>query len=128
MFSYPNCIDYIVDLIDYLSNNNININNFDINLTKYFVIDNNIFGYILKYLKIINFFVSTSLKIIKQSDNNELSINYELQENEVLKLFINGTEISKGEYIIEYAGVVTEPDFDIFIHYPEFTEKLINKI
>ena len=123
MFSYPNCMDDSVDLIDYLSNNNININNYEINLTKYFVIDNNIFGYILKYIKIINIFESTSLKIIKKSDSIELSIDYELQENEILKLFMNDIEISKGEYIIEYAGVVTEPDFDIFIQYPEFIDK-----
>ena len=61
LFSYPNCIDETIDLIEYLSNNNININDFKINLSKYFKIDNNIFGYIFKYIKIINKFENENL-------------------------------------------------------------------
>ena len=122
IFSYPNCTDYTIDLIDDLSNNDIYINDYEINISNYFIIDNNIFGYIFKNIKIISIFENTYLKILKQNDNNELSINYELQENEILKLYMNDNEIPKGEYIIGYAGVVTEPEFRIYNQYPEFND------
>ena len=122
IFSYPNCTDYTIDLIDDLSNNDIYINDYEINLSNFFIIDNNIFGYIFKHIKIISVFENTYLKILKQNDNNELSISYELQENEILKLYMNDNEIPKGEYIIGYAGVVTEPEFLIYNKYPEFND------
>ena len=65
LFSYPNCLDTSIDLIEYLSNNTMNVSDFEINLNEYFKIDNNIFGYIFKYIKIINIFESSSLKLIK---------------------------------------------------------------
>ena len=122
IFSYPNCTDIAIDLIDYLSNNNTLIKDFEINLSKYFTIENNLFGYVFKNIKIIKLFEYSHLKIIKKIDSSELSINYPLQENELLNLYYDDEEIEKGEYKIEYAGVVTEPDFNIFIQYPEFND------
>ena len=122
IFSYPNCTDTNIDLVQYLLNNNIYINDFEINLTNYFIIENNIFGYIFKSIKITNVFEDVNLKIIKQKDNTELTNDYELGENELLKIYFDKTELSKGEYKIEYKGVVTEPNFNIFILYPEFND------
>ena len=123
IFSYPNCIDTTIDLIDYLLNSKIYINDFEINLNEYFHIDNNIFGYVFKNIKIIDLFENTSLKIIKKADGNELTVNSELEKDEILKLHYNENGlISKGQYIIEYAGVVTEPDFNEFILYPEIND------
>ena len=123
IFSYANCIDTTIDLIDYLLNRKIYINDFEINLSEYFHIDNNIFGYVFKNIKIIDLFENTSLKIIKKSEGNELTVNSELEKDEILKLYYNENGvISKGQYTIEYAGVVTEPDFNEFILYPEIND------
>ena len=123
IFSYPNCIDTTIDLIDHLLNSKIYINDFKINLSEYFHIDNNIFGYVFKNIKIIDLFDNTSLKIIKKADGNELTVDSELGKDEILKLYYNeNSVISKGQYIIEYAGVVTEPDFNEFILYPEIND------
>ena len=119
LFSYPNCSDTSINLIEYLSNNTMNVNDFEINLTEYFKIDNNIFGYIFKYIKIINVFESSRLKLIKKKDNSAISNNEELGENEILKLFCDKTEILKGEYKIEYEGVATEPEQNIYDEYAE---------
>jgi hypothetical protein len=119
LFSYPNCTDTSIDLIEYLSNKTINVSDFEINLTEYFKIDNNIFGYIFKYIKITNIFQSSSLKLIDKKDNSIISNGKELKENEILKLSYDETEILKGEYKIEYEGVATEPESDNDVNYPE---------
>jgi len=119
LFSYPNCLDASIDLIEYLSNNTMNVNDFEINLTDYFKIDNNIFGYIFKYIKIINIFQSSSLKLIIKKDSSTISNNKELAENEILKFSYDETEILKGDYKIEYEGVATEPEENIYDKYPE---------
>ena len=119
LFSYPNCSDTSIDLIEYLSNNTMNVSDFEINLTEYFKIDNNIFGYIFKYIKIINIFQSCSLKLIDKKDNSIISNNKELEENEILKLSYDETEILKGDYKIEYVGVATEPELYVYVNFPE---------
>jgi hypothetical protein len=101
----------------------MNVNDFEINLTEYFKIDNNIFGYIFKYIKIINIFESNSLKLIKKKDNSAISDKIELEENEILKLSYDETEILKGDYKIEYEGVATEPEQNIYDNYPEDIDK-----
>ena len=122
IFSYPNCIDQKIDLIEYLLNNNTNINDFEINLTNNFKIENNIFGYIFDKIKIISVFENDYLKVIKKNDNSTLANNNELTENEIIKLYNNGDDILKGEYTIEYVGLVTEPDFIKYIQYPEIND------
>ena len=119
LFSYPNCSDTSIDFIEYLSNNTMNVSDFEINLTDYFKIDNNIFGYIFKLIKIINIFQNCNLKLIKKLDNTIISSNFELKENEILKLSYDETEILKGDYKIEYVGVATEPELYDFEKYPE---------
>ena len=119
LFSYPNCSDTSIDLIEYLSNNTMNVNDFEINLTEYFKIDNNIFGYVFDCIKIISIFKNYNLKLIKKRDNNTISNFYELEENEILKLSYDETEILKGDYKIEYAGVVTKPDLYDYGQYAE---------
>ena len=119
LFSYPNCSDTSIDLIEYLSNNTMNVSDFEINLTEYFKIDNNIFGYIFKYIKITNIFQSSSLKLIDKKEGSIISNNKELEENEILKLSYDETEILKGDYKIEYVGVATEPDLYVYDNYPE---------
>ena len=113
MFSYPNCQDVKIDLFDNL------INDFEINLTKYFKIENNIFGYIFQKIKIISVFKDDHLKVIKKNDNSIISNGSELNENEILKLHNDGTNKVLGEYKIEYAAVVTESDLINHIKYPE---------
>ena len=123
IFSYPNCIDRKIDLIEYLSNNNTYINDFEINLANNFKIENNIFGYIFDKIKITNIFEKDYLKVIKTNGDTILSNNNnELASNEIIKLYNDGTDILKGEYKIEYVGIVTEPDFIQYIQYPEIND------
>ena len=118
IFSYPNCEDVKIDLFDNL------INDFEIYLTNYFKIENNIFGYILQKIKIISVFKDDHLKVIKKNDNSIISDGSELNENEILKLYNDGKNKVLGEYKIEYAAVVTESDFIDHIKYPERNDTL----
>ena len=52
IFSYPNTTDISLNLENYLFDNNIDIDDFEINLTENSKIENNIFGYIYSGIKI----------------------------------------------------------------------------
>ena len=53
IFSYSNTIDTSLNLDDYLFDNNIDIDDFEINLAENTKIENNIFGYIYSGIKIL---------------------------------------------------------------------------
>jgi hypothetical protein len=78
-----------------------------------------IFCIYIFWVIVINIFESSSLKLIKKKDNSTISINKELGENEILKLYYDETEILKGDYKIEYESVATEPEHNIYDNYPE---------
>ena len=121
IFSYPNSTDTEIDVYNHLLNNNdIKINNILLNIKDLCHIENNVFGYII-----------TGIKILEVNKNNGYLI------------FLNGTEIKKDmiidindtlrlnilkfddindiynefTYKIKFACQATEPEYEIYNQY-----------
>jgi hypothetical protein len=120
IFGYPNGVDYDFDLIQYLNETNQGLSNMNINLHKFIntkAIDNNIFGYIYKRLKILS--VPDRLKV--KSNGIEIKQDYDLQENENISISISiENQNEKEEYIIKYALVYSDPDYANLYDYVDF--------
>ena len=69
IFNYPNGTDNNLDLLDYLLNAQKDTNNFTINLSNNIIIENNIFGYQIIGIQILD--IIGDLKI-KYSKNKEI--------------------------------------------------------
>ena len=114
IFCYPNGTDNNIDVIDYLSqNNNIKVQNLIFNLTKYLIIENNIFGYIY-YGIIIQDIISKSdnINLISSVSQQSIQINTTLNKKENIKVeFINNL-YDIFEYKLMFAFIITEPDYD----------------
>lgn len=107
IFSYPNSTDVNIDLIQLLNETNEEISKISFNLENYTKIENNLFGYVFKGIKIINY--PNDIKLRSSKTNSEIPINYTMSQNENFTLLFNLNEkyhIKK--YIIEYALVITE--------------------
>ena len=113
IFSYPSFIDIDFDLIQHLKNTDDNITNINIDLTSYIhniKIDNNIFGYYYKGIKILSF--PDNINLVSLLDNTEIKGNYTLHENENISISISLEDQKvKNEYIIKLALVVSEPEY-----------------
>ena len=80
-----------------------------INFEKSLIIENNIFGYELKGTKILNY----SNEIILIKDENNIDPGAIIKSKDTIQLKFKSTDFySKGKYIIEYAFVLTEPDYE----------------
>ena len=119
MFSYPNSTDYDMNLLNHIqSGNTLPSEEIIENITK---IDNNIFGLIKKGIKIllypkdennndiINLYSSKNNKIINQNDI--------IDKNDKLEFYFPQPKINANQYKIEFAAVVTEPDYDTYNSY-----------
>ena len=113
ILSYPNFTDIDFDLIQHLKYTNENITNINIDLTSYknySKIDNNIFGYYYKGIKILSF--SNNLKVFSILNNTEIKGNYLLLNNENITISISLKDQNiRDEYIVKIALVVSEPDY-----------------
>ena len=114
MFSYPNATDYEINLINHLKSYNYSfylneIINDKINM------DNNIFGLIKKGIifqlfpkvnneDIISLYLTNKNKIINQNDI--------IDKDDKIEFYFHKSNLNSDTYIIEYAGLATEPDFD----------------
>ena len=109
-FSYPNSSDINFDIIEYILPSNKNIeNDIMINFEESLIIENNIFGLELKGTKILNH--SNNIILIK--DENIIDPGNIIKSGDILQLqFKSNKFYSKGKYIIEYAFVLTEPDYE----------------
>ena len=120
IFGYPNSADVDFDLIQYLNETNQDLNNMNIILHKYIntkAIENNIFGYVYKGIKILS--VPDSLNI--KSNELEIKQDYYLQENENISISISiENQNEKDEYIIKYALVYSDPDYSNLYDYVDF--------
>ena len=89
-------------------------------------INNNIFGLILKRIKIKSFPKDKNGDIIislySYLEENLIKENEYIDKNKEIEFYFPQSEISAGNYIIEYAGVVTEPDFDKYNLYCDIDE------
>ena len=113
IFSYPNFTDIDFDLVKHLQYTNDNITNINLDLnsyTNYSKIENNIFGYYFKGIKILS--VPDNIKAFSLLSKTEIKGNYSLIQNENVSISISiENQNNKEEYIIKLALVVSEPEY-----------------
>ena len=84
-------------------------------------IENNLFGYVYKGTKIMN--IPTSLYLRNIINGNILINESIVLKNENVSLHFNSNEeYKKGNYIIEYAYVLTEPNYEDINNYTNTTK------
>ena len=109
MFNYPNITKSNFDVIEYIYKSNKNIENeININFEDFLIIENNIFGYVYKGIKIINYSDEIYLVIDEDFVNSGMSIDK--SENLILKFKSDGT-YNQGIFNIEFSFIITEPDY-----------------
>ena len=111
LFSYPNSTDFDIDITE----NVINYNNIQINLKEKCFIHNNLFGYIFYGIKIITF--NNEYTLLSVKTGNEINEEIILFEEEIIELVLSQKINIPKKGIIEYAMVLTEPDYDSFNEY-----------
>ena len=121
VFSYPNSTDIYFDVIDSVCNNNsFTFDNNIYNLWDNIIIENNIFGYKLSKIKILNIPDPNKISILSVNTNLTISINDVLTSSEKeIKLILETKYFNQQTYIIEFAGIVSEPDFQDFKNYTD---------
>ena len=111
LLSYPNSKDFDVDITDYFTAGQ----NIIIDLNSKCNIDNNIFGLIPIGVKIINF--DEVFRLLSTKDYRTINIGESIDNDENITLnisnFVNFPTIGK----IEYAMIITEPEYDIYNRY-----------
>ena len=118
IFSYPNCKDFKLDITNYLTQHH----NITIDLNMQCTIDNNIFGFIRKEFKIIDF--PEIFKIYSSKDEGKINKGESLNVNETLIVILSRNESVNIPTLgrIEYVMVVTEPDYNECDRYTYMTE------
>ena len=112
IYSYPNSSDVNFSLTEKLYESNKEITDINFNLAKYTIIENNLFGYIVKGIKIINF--PENIKLISVKTNLEINRGEILSEDENFTIsFPSNNNYVTNKYTIEYALVATEDKWDI---------------
>lgn len=111
IFSYPNSRDFDVNITE----NVINYNNIQINLKERCFIDNNLFGYIYYGITIIEF--NDEYTLLSVNTNNKIKKETILSDEEKIELVLSQKINIPKKGKIEYAMVLTEPDYDIFNQY-----------
>ena len=118
LFSYPNSTDFEVDIIEKLKIND----NIIIDLNSKCNLDNNIFGLIYKDIKIISF--SEEFKLFSSKDNRELNVGDTINEDE--NIILSNSEILSfpNDGNITFTLETTEPEFNVYNEYAQFTENI----
>ena len=115
IYSYANSTDFDIDITDSLTS----FTNPIINFYEKCKIENNIFGYIFKGIKIID--ISEGYKVLSSEKKTEISINDEndiIYDNDYGELdFTEDINIEENGRII-FAMVLTEPEYEDFNQYP----------
>ena len=111
IYSYPNSTDVNFSLTKKLYESNEEITDISFNLEKYTIIENNLFGYIFKGIKIINF--PENIKLISTKTNIEINRGEILSKNENFTiLLLSDNNYVTNIYTIEYALVATEDNWN----------------
>jgi len=119
IFSYPNGTDENINIIKYLyENNQINKNDLIYDLYPNFIIDNNIFGYIFYSIIIQNINKKGNIDLVLSNNDKILKNNDELNKNEKIELKLNNKEFEQFELKLEYAFIVTDPEYNEYKKYP----------
>ena len=120
IFNYPNSSSFNFDVINYLNKTNETINNMTLNFENYIKIENNLFGYIIKGIKILNH--PNSIKLFFANNNTEIN-DGDIINDISIKLSLSSFDYyNKTSYIILFALVITEPDLEEFYKYPNFID------
>ena len=106
IYSYPNSTDVNFSLTKKLYESNEEITDISFNLENYSIIENNLFGYVVKGIKIINF--PDNIKLISTKTNSEINRGDILSENENFTISFPNNNYITNNYKIEYALVATE--------------------
>ena len=120
-FSYPNSTDITFDIINHLNQTNDSLNEMNFNFSsEYYNIENNLFGYIIKGIKIINYSKNIEVKQnnIIISEGKILENNFEIQIS-----ILDNILYENSKQNITYCLVLTEPDLDIYNEYPIYINK-----
>ena len=115
LFSYPNSTDFDFDIISYLDNEKNN--KLIIDLSKYANIDNNIFGYIIKEIKINNIDIC-NIDYISNIKNKAIKNGDILSKNEIVEMILKNEEYEVINCTISHNLVITEPDYEEYNIYP----------
>jgi len=110
IYSYPNSTDVNFSLTKKLNESNEEITDIIFNLEKYTIIENNLFGYVVKGIKIINF--PENIKLISTKTNSEINRGEILSENENFTISFPSNNYVTNKYTIEYALVATEAEWN----------------
>ena len=119
--SYPDCDDIIINLINHFEKYRYSFNLKEL-INNNIFLDNNIFGLIKKGIKLISLPENKKGEIISlfNSKNNRLIKPGEIiEKNDEINFFFSQSKIASSFYAIEYAGVVTEPDYEKYNTYCE---------
>ena len=121
IFGYPNSTDNELYLDDFLKEN-LTLNYININLTNNIIIENNVFGYVFSSIKIKNLENCNNLVFYSENKNLTITQNYNLSQNETIKLKFS--EINYDPFIcnIQYYYIITEPDLEKYDLYPNITD------
>ena len=117
IFSYPNSTDSDLDIIQqlYLSNKQIE-NDFSFNFEGKITIENNLFGFVFKGTRIMKY--PTGLKLRNITNGNILETESILLKNENASLYFEAHEnYIQNKYVIEYAYVLEEPNYEDIHNY-----------
>ena len=117
IFSYPNSTDEYLNATQFFSSNeNTNIEEITVNLTKNIKIENNIFGYIFSCINIYELTGCNDLTLKSALNNEIINSGYNLTKNEIIKLSFK-TQEKSFNCSIYFRYVVTEPDYSDHINY-----------
>ena len=121
IFSYPSNTDINNEISNYLFNyNDIKIDNITLRVKNLCTIENNIFGYILTELIIIQIYKTSNHYLYKLNNFEEISENMHLTMDQILKLKIeknNNGFYDTFLYGIKYSCLATEPEFEEYNKY-----------
>ena len=123
IFSYPNSTDNSLDLIPQLYETNKNIeNDFSFNFEGTLTIENNIFGFVFKGTRIMK--LPIGLNLTNVANENILEVESVILKDENVSLnFETHKNYEKKDYIIEYAYVLEEPNYEDIINYYTYIDE-----
>ena len=127
IFSYPSNTDINNEISKYLFNyNDIKIDNITLEIQNLCNIENNIFGYILTKLTILQIYKTSNHYLYKLNNFEEIKKDMNLTMDQILKLKIeknNNGFYDTFLYGIKYTCLATEPEFE---EYKKYTKDYID--
>ena len=116
LLSYPNSKDFDIDIEDCFTTSEYII----IDLNSKCIIDNNIFGLIPNGVQIINF--DETFRLLSTKDFRNINIGESIDTDEYIILAISNISHFSITGKIEYAMIITEPEYDIYNRYTKKSE------